>query len=390
MADAESYCATRFASALSRAGHNVIVITMDWPMQISKENFDKLVDTNLEIIRLPFSKLKNTKLKGLLWYGHCSQMAVDVKASVKAVKQALLKNKNSILITRTHPVMSSMVGLKSYKYAWKWIAHFSDPIPWTHYGTTLGHKLLRRQEKNIISNSLKLCDFISLTCDNARKYYKDEYPKTYQDAKTIITTHIGDYRIDKPDKKEVPNNNIILHPGSLFKFRGGLDIMEAVKQLNNENYPVVFRQIGYVDSSMGNKVETIENIEIYDSTSLEENVKLTNDARVIFVPDFNSYKEYSPFLLSKFVYHLMNSKPIIAYSLKDSEMYRFSQEYPEAGIFWAEIGNIFSLKQAIKKAMECDIKEINRESLRYHFNEDRIVTDFISKISQTNLKDDQV
>ena len=56
-ADAESYCATRFASALARAGHNVTVVTMDWDMQVSAATYDALVADGMRIVRVPFLSL---------------------------------------------------------------------------------------------------------------------------------------------------------------------------------------------------------------------------------------------------------------------------------------------------------------------------------------------
>ena len=53
-ADAEAFCATRFASAMARRGHNVTVVTMDWPMQVSRSTYDALVNPKLKIVKVPF------------------------------------------------------------------------------------------------------------------------------------------------------------------------------------------------------------------------------------------------------------------------------------------------------------------------------------------------
>jgi glycosyltransferase involved in cell wall biosynthesis len=378
-ADAESYCATRFAAALHRSGHNVTVITMDWDMQVSEKTYKALVPEDMRIIRLPFSIRKNTPLKGLLWYGHRSQMAVDVPNSVVATNTVLKSLEKPILITRTHPVMSSMVGIKSSKYADKWIAHFSDPIPWFgEFSDTIGHKFLKRQEMNIIRKAFMRADAISVTCMHVCKYFKDVYGDSFNQDKVFMTTHIGDYRLDpSPEHVENPNQKrILLHPGSIFARRGGLTIAKVMKELASENYDCQFVHVGDVENTLQNELIDSSNVKIYNTISPETSVELRKDAKAIFVPDFQSPLSYSPFILSKFVYQIMSDKPMVLYSKKDCEMHDYAVRYPEAGIFWAEADNVESLKEAIKEAMECDSTKINRNNIRKCFNENTIVRHF--------------
>lgn len=381
-ADAESYCATRFASALARAGHHVTVVTMDWPMQVSDKTYKALVADELEIVRLPFSSKKNSPLKGLLWYGHKSQMAVDVPQSVDAVKKVLSKMKSPILVTRTHPVMCTMVGLKTYKYAYKWIAHFSDPIPWRGYADTIGHRLLKSQEMNILRKAFKLADGISVTCMHVCKFYKQFYGHDFNESKAFMTTHIGDYRLDTPpsDFDNVNLENILLHPGSIFAHRGGQTIVEVMKELAQTNVDCKFVQVGEVDNALKGVLVDTKNVEIHNTISPEASVDLRKKAKAIFVPDFESELSYSPFTLSKFVYQIMSNKPMVLYAKKDSEMHDYAEKYPEAGIFWAEAGNADSLKNAIRKAMDYDATTIDRSRIRKCFSDERIVKNFVAAV----------
>lgn len=385
-ADAESYCATRFASALSRAGHHVVVVTMDWPLQVSKEHYKALVEEKMEIIRLPFSPRTNSPLKALLWYGHNSQMAVDVPASVKVVKQVLQSIEKPILITRSHPVMSSMVGLRVRKYAYKWIAHFSDPIPWNGYANTIGHKLLHRLEKNIIRDSLLVSDKISLTCKHAFKFYRETYKTAFNEKKAFVTTHIGDYRLDAAQLPDTcSRSNILLHPGSIFADRGGAIISEVMKDLSAEQYDCKFIQVGKVDTPLKQRYDSLENVICFDTDSVDMNIKLVNTAKAIFVPDFESSRTYSPFILSKFVYHLMGNLPLVVYSKRDSSMHDLAKHYPEAGLFWAEMGNIESLKSQIKASMEVDNSTINRTRIRKCFAEETVVATFLKEVESITI-----
>lgn len=380
-ADAESYCSTRFASALARAGHKVVVVTMDWPKQVPDDSYKALVANELEIIRVPFSTHRNTPLRALLWYGHKSQMAVDVPQCAKEVKRILRTTDKPILITRTMPVMSSMVGLRTRKYAHKWIAHFSDPVPWTGYANTLGHKLLKRLEFNIVKKTFIKADKISVTCHYVCQYFKDEYGKAFSEDKVIKLTHIGDYRLGGPITQYGNDLMILLHPGTIYANRGGRIISKVMKDFALEGFPCKFIQVGKTDIAIKEVLTDSINVKIYNTVSLEKSLTLREKAKAIFIPDFESDLAYSPVLLSKFVYQIMDNKPLVVYSYEKGEMYDYAKRYPEAGIFWSEIGNIESLKDAIKKALSCDSSKIDRTRIRQCFAEETIVDIFNKAIS---------
>lgn len=389
-ADAESYCATRFASALARAGHHVTVVTMDWPMQVSARTYSALVSNRLDIIRLPFSLQKNTPIKALLWYGHKSQFAVDVPQAVKKVKEFLSKMDHPILITRTHPIMSTMVGLKTCRYAYKWIAHFSDPIPWIgSYSDTVGHRLLKQQEMSILRRAFVRADGISVTCMHVCRFFQELYGGYFDEKKVFMTTHIGDYRIDVPPSamETQDTERILLHPGSIFARRGGVAIANVMKQLAKENNEITFIQVGEVENVLNDILFETSNIKIYNTISPEESVRLLKKAKAIFVPDFESNLPYSPFILSKFVYQIMSDKPIVLYSKEDSEMHDYAKNYPESGIIWAAEGDEESLKKAVIEAMDYDLSLIDRKRIREAFSEATIVDSFTKSLENLISKD---
>lgn len=382
MTDAEAYCSTRFASALARAGHNVTVVTMDWPMQISQDNYNALVSEELKIIRLPFSNHKNNPLKALLWYGHRSQMAVDIRQSVKAVRNELRSMDKPILITRSLPLMCTMVGEKCRKYAHKWIAHFSDPVPWLGYNDTLSNRILRKMDLHIVNKTFKSADYISVTCRYINRYFKDNYPKTFDVKKSVYTPHIGDYRINTPTtvaKDETSTENIILHPGSIYADRGGRDISLALSKLGGD---IQLMQIGKVDPALKELYSSNPSIIVCDTESLESSLDGIKKARAIFVPDFEVNLPYSPTLLSKFVYQIMDNLPIVLYCKKECEMYDYSVKFPDSGIFWAQEGDLEALKYAIESAIKCDATAFDRKDIREFFSEETIISNFIAAISE--------
>lgn len=381
-ADPESYCSTRFASALARAGHNVTVVTMDWPMQVSEFNYNALVAKELKIVRLPFSKQKNTPLKAILWYGNKSQSAVDVPESVKVVKSILRGLDHPVLITRSMPICSAMVGLKTSKYANAWIAHFSDPTPWMGYANTFGHRLLKRLEENIVRKTFVKADEISVTCSQVIRYFKDYYGDSFNENKAFVLTHIGDYRLGPPASLSCidDNNPILLHTGMLFSSRGGLIIPRIMRDFHDAGYNYKFIQVGSIDSEIKDVLKECDNIKIYNTVSLEKSLEMCGKAKVIFIPDVKSDLGYSPVLPSKFVYRIMDNQPIVVYSYKESALHDYAVMYPEAGVFWAEMDNVESLKNAIVKAMNMDVSTIDRERIRKCFAEETIAETFETRI----------
>lgn len=384
MTDAEAYCSTRFASALARAGHNVTVITMDWPMQVSLENYNALVAEQLRIIRLPFSKHKNNPLKALFYYGHRSQMAVDVRNSVKAVCKELQKMYKPILITRSLPLICTMVGEKCYRYAYKWIAHFSDPVPWLGYNNTLSNRILRKMDLHIVNKAFKHADYISITCKYINRFFEDNYPKTFDIKKSVFVPHIGDNRLKSPlniSEKDSKYENIILHPGSIYANRGGKEISLVLNRISQKGGNVKLLQIGSVDPALKELFSENPNIIVRNTISLEDSLCGVSKAKVIYIPDFNVNLPYSPTLLSKFVYQLMGNLPIVLYCKKECDMHDFSVQFPNSGIFWAQDGDIESLEKAINSAMECNVSLINRDEIRTFFSEEFIIKNFIASIS---------
>ena len=156
-----------------------------------------------------------------------------------------------------------------------------------------------------------------------------------------------------------------------------------MESLSQENYNCRMVQMGHVESSMVNILEGMKNVEIHNSASVEETLKYCQLAKAFFIPDMVAQKDYSPFLPSKFVYRIMDPQPIVVYSKKASDMHDYAVEYPEAGIFWAEEGNIESLKRAVKDAFECDIEKIDRTRIREWFSEQTIARNFTKTVADT-------
>ena len=385
-ADAEAYCATRFASALAGAGHDVTVVTMDWPKGVADRTYQALVDDRLKIVRVPFGR-KTTKLD-MLRFRLRSYDVANVPVCVAAVKKILGENRDSILVTRSLPILSLMVGWYCRKYARLWISHLSDPVPFqlNGGGKRLNDRIGRMWVDAWMHRSFRDADATSVTCHRVCRYFADHFGNVVRRAYCFETTHIGDQKLSRPmaivGPKRAGEEKILLHPGTTQRSRRPNDVLEAIEALNRDGVNARFVQIGHVDADLGegkrSRLFGSSFATVYEDISPEKNVELLASADAVVVPDtyLGSELSYSPFILSKFVYQLFDNKPMVLYVKPDSAMADYARWYPEAGIFVAEADKAESLKSAIRQAFVCDPSRIDRSRIRRAFSAELISRKF--------------
>ena len=368
--DAEAYCTTRFASALAFMGHRVTVVTMDHKFGVTANVYDQLVSADLQIVRLPVLR-KERPLIDRLHYFTYEWEAVCFSSCIKKVKEILTTTKEPILITRTNPLASSIVGWHCRKSAKKWIAHLSDPIPIP--GRDTGWKNFHKYVNIFWMNRvLQDADIVSVTCPNAIRAFQDKYGSITKKTKFIVTPHIGDPPLSQTSTVNNIDGNLvkqIVHKGVMCHGRGAEALIEAVSELNKNGEKCEFIQCGQVDD-VGHLFENNPFARRLD--------RIEGD--VEYIPDLDVPLSYCPFLSSKFVYRIYDNKPILLYSNKDSLSAQLAMKYPEAGIFFADNCQETSLKKALKEALSFDPGTIDRSRIRQEFTRERIVNDFLSAI----------
>lgn len=368
--DAEAYCTTRFASALAFMGHNVTVVTMDHKSGVTENVYDQLVSKDLQIVRLPVLR-KERPLTDRLRYFTYEWEAVCFSSCIKKVKEILSKTKDPILITRSNPLASSIVGWHCRKFAKKWIAHLSDPIPipgrdtdWKNF-----HKYVNIFWMNRV---LRDADIVSVTCPNAIRAFHDKYGSVTKKTKFIVTPHIGDPPLSQSSSPgNIAGNQLrqIVHKGIMCHGRGAEALIEAVSELNKKGEKCEFIQCGQVDD-VGHLFE--------NNPFARRQDRIEGD--VEYIPDLDVPLSYCPFLASKFVYRVYDNKPILLYTNKDSLSAQLAMKYPEAGIFFADNSKAGALKETLKKALSFDPATIDRSRIRQEFTRERIGNDFLSAI----------
>lgn len=368
--DAEAYCTTRFASALSFMGHSVTVVTMDHKSGVSDQVYHQLIDDKLRIVRLPIIRKEKPLLARIRYFTY-EWEAVCFSSCIKKVKEILSETEEPILITRTNPLASSIVGWHCRRYAKKWIAHLSDPIPIP--GRDTGWKNTHKYVNNYwMKHTLRDADIVSVTCPNAVRAFQDMYGSITKNTRFIVTPHIGDPPLRSVlEKSQTSEEEVkqIVHKGLMCFGRGAENLIDAVAKLNNNGLRCEYIQCGQVDDVN------------YLFTNNPFARRLDRcDGDVEYIPDLKVPLPYCPFLSSKFVYRIYDNKPILLYTNKDSLSAELAMKYPEAGIFFADNSKAGALKETLKKALSFDPATIDRSRIRQEFTRERIGNDFLSAI----------
>lgn len=369
MCNAEAFCSARFASALAQAGHNVHVVTMDHVWAVDESVYNALVDKTIKITRIKQSDKTGFKFFSRIKYRLRRKSACEIAHCVKALRKALIETDSPILISRSLPEMSNIVAWYCRKYAAKWIAHFSDPFPfsmgrWRTYVDYVFNRWEIMWGKRIIRDS----SVVSITCEAAKQYFHDFYGPIFDNKKVIVTAHIGEpplktKRTWQRDCKGV----LVVHAGGLWVSRGAKQVAEAFEKLNQNGCNFYFCQVGEIEKEAKCCFENKPWAKIIDNDNPDLAAAVLDTADICFISDMKTSLSYSPFLPSKFVYQLFTDTPIVACSVKNSEMFQFAQLYPEAGVIFADSNVNGSLVRAFMIASQVTKKGVLRDRIRGAF-----------------------
>ena len=319
--DAESACTGRFLSSLAEAGHEVKLISLDHAMADKHLGMDvtaELLDSRISIDRIPLGKFTNIqRRKKQLKHGLIDICAEYIDVAVIRVKEDLLQNPGTILITRSAWPASNIVGWKCRRYARKWIPHFSDPFP--SYKKMTPKQYWKYPFSYFwLIRILRDSTFVSVTCHNAIRYF-DAITAGVFHHKFHIAYHIGIPRLQTsgyhlPNKQD--DVKTIVHVGELLGGRPIGKFAELCSKFSN----IRFIQYGKVhDASLA------ERIEIHSIISPRMATDAMSEATAIVVCDLDSGFGYTPYLPSKFAYAYALHRPILCITTPDSEMASFAK-----------------------------------------------------------------
>lgn len=374
MAGAEAYCTTRFASALAASGHEVTVVTMDWPQQVSDDVITKLIDPRLSVVRVPLAVPTRAPVAARLWYMTHEWDSVNLPSFIAALRGVLKGRPESVLISRTHPMVSLIGAWHCRHLAAQWIAHFSDPIPF--YGGKLKQGLMRLWCRR----AFREANGISVTCANAVRFFKEAYGLSFPSERAFVTPHLGDPWLGTNERFErIDDLPMIVHTGLFYAGRGALPLLEAMRTLAAAGFGCRFVQVGEVDPAIRGVFSGVPNVSEVSDKSPSLSAAVVEASDVSFVSDVQLPGDYIPYMPSKFVYQLFTDKPMVIYTKCDSPMGQCCRQFPDSGLYFADADKPETLPDAIRAA--CQGRAFDRRDIRARFSPKRVIGDFLSHVN---------
>ena len=191
------------------------------------------------------------------------------------------------------------------------------------------------------------------------------------DAFVLLTQQMADYlMIKKPyvvmegvsttsntysELIDDSSNKTILYTGTLNKRFGIINLIEAFKKIEGENYRLVICGVGDASNEINESVKQDKRIHFKGQVSRNESLKLQRMATVLVNPRQNveEFTKYS--FPSKIMEYLSSGKPVIAYKLDG-----IPDEYDDY-ICYVKDNSIKALKNKLIEI--CEMDELQRKSL---------------------------
>ena len=333
--DPESFCTARFLSALCQQGHSVDLITLDHEKQLDSDIVNQLLNPAINIIKIRHKEIGKrdrcmSSITNQYWGQHGEFINCAYDESVRVLRSRI----NPILVTRAYPVASNIIGYKlKQKLGITWIAHFSDPYP------GFGMYSRRNMHTKYIDSwwarrILRNADVISVTCENALRWFKD-YHNTDVKVKWTVTDHIGDPPLRVSGGIIGDHSDLVFaHVGRLHRKR----YVDAIIGEFSDFYEIkgpAFRLLQFGPVDVGDIYKNTEERQLpvwFEVLSGQVNsptdaTSVLDEADVNVVVDQDDGIASCPYLASKFAYAVIAGKPILAIGQKDSAMAQMCAEY---------------------------------------------------------------
>ena len=366
--DAEGFCTARFLSALSQHGADVHLITMDHPGEVEPPAIEALLDSRIQVTRIPLSGQSCGNLCQSLKCGVLGTESLDFARCVAEVRNALSSQvtTSAVLVTRAYPAFSNMVGYKCRKDAAMWVAHFGDPYP--------GFQMYSRRNswrrfvdqwwgKRIFNEA----DLVTVTCRNAVRWFAESLGEHIK-AKMHVVYHVGfphlrsTQSIFSSDRGSQANDVLkFTHVGFWSERRSMGRVLEEFAEAAALLPKVELRQFGPTDlvgRELLNRLSTnFLSVCAQGASSPFVSSELLVASDVNVVIDQNDSIGYCPYLASKFAYCVASQRPILAVGEPDSEMAKLHEEY--GSFYFADVTRPGALRNVV-----CEIAKAPSDGLK--------------------------
>lgn len=380
--DAESYCTARFANALAEFGHQVHVVTLEHAKGVPEDVVNELLSPRVQVTRVP-KKKADKPLFSRLWFRTTEWNAVDLLRCINTLKKILRSYDHPILISRLNPVASNIVGWHCRKDAHKWVAHFSDPFPWFRAKWPMNWA-----QDHWCRRFLRDADYCSVTCPDVLQFFMDWNPLVYEksQSKFVLVPHIGEPLLSCSEHVnfDFSKTPTIAHAGMLCPERY---VPQLISELQTVKNSFTFLQVGWISDSDEQSFQ-ISGVQFtrFRPTSPHDVSTIFLSATMNLVVDVMTELDYTPYLPSKFAYLVFTEAPILVYAKQGSAMHRYSIEYKNAGIYFADVNQSGSLSTMVSIILNGDTRNntFNRTSLRAEFSKERAISNLLQLLTIDN------
>jgi hypothetical protein len=323
--DAEAICTARLLSSLAEAGCEVHWITGAHTRTLDESIEQEIVSPNIRITRVQIPSLgRSAKLMLEMRHQvHVPHLAW-VSPAIAAARKKLAEIRKAVLLTRSMPVVSNIVGYYCRSLSAAWVAHFSDPYPFSFtsskgIATDASMWLHRRWAKRIIEKA----DLITVTCRNATRFMEERLGMSLAD-RTFVVTHLGLPKLARGrttlERKE--NEFWLAHFGALMTHRNPEILLGGLSRTFKTIPQLRFLQLGHIDREVIRhtrcdsiiRLQNDRNLNPRDASDMREQV----DVNVIVDADIGT--EYSPFIASKYPHSVCSGRPMLMITHPDSAM----------------------------------------------------------------------
>lgn len=302
-----------YTNYMAKLGHNVSVLTVDFPEQFSNyddtllQRIDKNVEIYIEDLGKIYSKLykkksennkeirtlkKSTKKNVKQQIRSCIKENIAIPDSYimwrkKAYKKGIdiIKTKNIDIIFSMHETPSSHLVAYDLKKKFKdirWVAYWSDP--WTFDPIRSEYPLFRKKiEESMEKKVVKLADKNLFTTNECRNLYINKFKLEEKDTGIVYRGYDSNIynKVSTQNRpKEIEDEKInILHAGEIFtKLRDINPLIQAIREIKDENYDL-YKKLNIVllggidDFSKIEKIDDLEVIKILPRKTFDEALK---------------------------------------------------------------------------------------------------------------------
>jgi len=232
--------------------------------------------------------------------------------AVKEGKKILKNNNIDIIISRSTPITSHLIGEKLSSYSkLPWITCFSDPWienPYIFYPNKIIKKINKKLEKKIISRTQN----IVVTTKQIKQLFLKEY--NIANKVTVIPNSYDPVEFSKKVSKKENNKFLMTYIGNFYGPRSPEPILKALRLLDKDiRENIRLKLVGSIGKFkyLLSKYKLEDVVEIISTVSRKNIFTYFLNSDILLLIDAPSNKE-NIFLPSKLLEYINIEKPIIA------------------------------------------------------------------------------